>query len=143
MQDILHRCNSASASYLFQPDKFYDVSYDTGDKSFQCGRKVDAFKLWLMWKARGDKGMEQIVDNAFDCARLANAFDYFCVLSLYQIVALLRYFAEKVNSRPGFRLVIPEVNCTNVCFWYIPPSLRNCEESSQWWDQISKVISFF
>ena len=29
---------------LFQQDKFYDVSYDTGDKSVQCGRKVDAFQ---------------------------------------------------------------------------------------------------
>lgn len=40
------------ADYLFQPDKHYDVSYDTGDKSLQCGRHVDAFKLWLMWKAK-------------------------------------------------------------------------------------------
>lgn len=37
---LLHKCNSASASYLFQQDKFYDISYDTGDKSIQCGRKV-------------------------------------------------------------------------------------------------------
>lgn len=40
------------ADYLFQQDKPYDVSYDTGDKSIQCGRHVDAFKLWLMWKAK-------------------------------------------------------------------------------------------
>lgn len=38
---ILHACNSAQADYLFQQDKFYDISYDTGDKSVQCGRKVD------------------------------------------------------------------------------------------------------
>lgn len=52
--DLLKACNSASASYLFQQDKFYDVSFDTGDKSFQCGRKVDAFKLWLMWKVHSN-----------------------------------------------------------------------------------------
>ena len=62
-------------------DKFYDVSYDTGDKSVQCGRKVDAFKLWFMLKvwllhglkiftmiplqARGEDYMEDIVDNTF------------------------------------------------------------------------------
>ena len=46
----LHQCNSANATYLFQQDKFYDVTYDTGDKSVQCGRKVDAFKLWFMLK---------------------------------------------------------------------------------------------
>merc|ERR1719219_3325654 len=27
---LLHQCNSASATYLFQQDKFYDVSYDPG-----------------------------------------------------------------------------------------------------------------
>jgi hypothetical protein len=36
----------SSTSWLFQQDKFYDVSYDTGDMSVQCGRKVDAFKAW-------------------------------------------------------------------------------------------------
>ena len=63
-----------SAPYLFQPDRFYDVSYDTGDKTIQCGRKVDAFKLWLMWKARGDDGFEELVDNAFDNAQLRLVF---------------------------------------------------------------------
>ncbi|KAI8437541.1 hypothetical protein MSG28_011841 [Choristoneura fumiferana] len=37
---LLHEANSAAAQYLFQQDKFYDVSYDTGDKSIQCGRKI-------------------------------------------------------------------------------------------------------
>ena len=50
LQGLLHQCNSASATYLFQQDKFYDVSYDTGDKSVQGGRKVDAFKFWFMLK---------------------------------------------------------------------------------------------
>ena len=45
---LLHHCNSASATYLFQQDKFYDVTYDTGDKSVQCGRKVDAFKVYII-----------------------------------------------------------------------------------------------
>lgn len=40
------------AQYLFQKDKHYDLSYDTGDKSIQCGRHVDVFKFWLMWKAK-------------------------------------------------------------------------------------------
>ena len=44
------------------------MSYDTGDKSVQCGRKVDAFKFWFQLKARGEEYMEEIVDNAFDMA---------------------------------------------------------------------------
>lgn len=52
LQGILAGCNSMCAGYLFQPDKQYDVTYDTGDKAIQCGRHVDIFKFWLMWKAK-------------------------------------------------------------------------------------------
>ncbi len=45
------------------------MSYDTGDKSIQCGRKVDAFKLWMMWKAKGNHGFEAEIDKKFDNAR--------------------------------------------------------------------------
>lgn len=40
------------ADYLFQQDKHYDVSYDTGDKVIQCGRHNDIFKCWLMWRSK-------------------------------------------------------------------------------------------
>ncbi|TNN54241.1 Glutamate decarboxylase 1 [Liparis tanakae] len=49
---LLQGCNSMCAGYLFQTDKQYDVTYDTGDKAIQCGRHVDIFKFWLMWKAK-------------------------------------------------------------------------------------------
>lgn len=52
LQGLLQECNELGAEYLFQTDKPYDVSYDTGDKSIQCGRHVDVFKFWLMWKAK-------------------------------------------------------------------------------------------
>lgn len=52
LQGLLQGCNSMCAGYLFQPDKQYDVTYDTGDKAIQCGRHVDIFKFWLMWKAK-------------------------------------------------------------------------------------------
>lgn len=41
-EGILHKSNSANADYLFQQDKFYDTTYDSGDKSMQCGRKVSS-----------------------------------------------------------------------------------------------------
>ncbi|XP_055428249.1 glutamate decarboxylase 1 isoform X7 [Bubalus kerabau] len=72
---ILQGCNQMCAGYLFQPDKQYDVSYDTGDKAIQCGRHVDIFKFWLMWKAKPEH--------------------------------------------------------TNVCFWYIPQSLRGVPDSPE------------
>ncbi|XP_046397903.1 cysteine sulfinic acid decarboxylase-like [Ischnura elegans] len=117
-QGLMHKCNSAAATYLFQQDKFYDASYDTGDKSVQCGRKVDAFKLWTMWAARGDNGLSALVENAMDCSR---------------------YFLRLITDRPGFRLVLPSFECTNICFWFIPPRLRGLEETQEWWDDLEKV----
>jgi len=115
---LLDRCNCARATYLFQQDKMYDVSYDTGDKSVQCGRKVDAFKLWLMWKARGDNGFGELIDQAMKVSR---------------------YFLEKIRNRPGFMLVLDDYQCTNIAFWFIPPRLRNQPIDDKWWEEISQV----
>ncbi len=51
-QSLLYHCNRMCADYLFQQDKHYDVTYDTGDKVIQCGRHNDIFKFWLMWRAK-------------------------------------------------------------------------------------------
>ncbi|XP_033759910.1 cysteine sulfinic acid decarboxylase-like [Pecten maximus] len=116
-KDLLEKSHCARAEYLFQQDKFYDVTYDTGDKSIQCGRKVDVLKLWVMWKSKGDKRLEDDVDNALDCAK---------------------HMASMVTDKVGFRLLIqPEF--TNICFWYIPPSMRNEEEDDDWKMRLSKV----
>ena len=48
---LLQQSNASNASYLFQPDKL-NQEYDLGDKTIQCGRRADAFKLWLAWKVR-------------------------------------------------------------------------------------------
>ncbi|XP_052795387.1 cysteine sulfinic acid decarboxylase-like [Mya arenaria] len=116
---LLMSCHSASAKYLFQPDKHYDVSYDTGDMSLQCGRKNDVFKLWLTWKAIGEIGMEKNVDHLF---------------------ALSRHLATKLKQTDGFRLIM-EPMCTNVCFWYIPPSMRDIPETPEWWQSLGKVTA--
>lgn len=114
---LLEKCHSARASYLFQQDKFYDVSYDTGDKSIQCSRKPDAFKFWLMWKALGTSGLEERVDRA---------------------LAMARYLAEEIKKREGFRLLM-EPEYANICFWYIPPSLQNTPDSPEFWKKVHAV----
>jgi len=116
--NLLNEAHSANARYLFQQDKVYDVSYDSGDKSIQCGRKIDAFKLWVQWKAYGSLGMAQRVESCFECAL---------------------HLRDRCRTTPGFRLLIEEPECTNVCFWYIPPSLRGQEENAEWWEKLSKV----
>ncbi|XP_028848923.1 cysteine sulfinic acid decarboxylase [Denticeps clupeoides] len=115
--NLLKQCHCANATYLFQQDKFYDINLDTGDKTIQCGRKVDCLKLWLMWKAVGTKGLAERVDRAF-----ANA----------------RYLAEEMEKREGFELV-GEPQFVNVCFWFVPPSLRGKKNSADYSEQLSKV----
>lgn len=115
---LLHECNAANAKYLFQQDKFYDVSYDTGDKSVQCSRKVDAFKFWLMFKVRGESGFAELVSNVMHQAE---------------------YLASQITQRDGFRLIMPHFQYTNVCFWYIPKRLRNLQETPEWWEEVFKV----
>ncbi|XP_029140219.1 cysteine sulfinic acid decarboxylase [Protobothrops mucrosquamatus] len=114
---LLQRCHCAQATYLFQTDKFYNIAYDRGDQTIQCGRKVDCFKLWLMWKANGSKGLEQRVDRAF---------------------AYTRYLAGEIKKREGFQLVI-EPEFINLCFWYVPPSLQGQEGCTDYWVKLEKV----
>ncbi|XP_055985577.1 acidic amino acid decarboxylase GADL1 isoform X1 [Sorex fumeus] len=115
--DLLKKCYSANASYLFQQDKFYDVSYDTGDKSIQCSRRPDAFKFWMTWKALGTLGLEERMNRA---------------------LALARYLVEEIKKREGFKLLM-EPEYANICFWYIPPSLRKMEEGPEFWEKLHLV----
>jgi sulfinoalanine decarboxylase/aspartate 1-decarboxylase len=117
---LLHECNSSSASYLFQQDKFYDTSFDTGDKSLSCGRKVDAFKFWLMFKKHGESGFGAMIDNAF---------------------AMASYLASQVESRQGFEL-IASPQYTNVCFYYVPVLLRDKTRDEVWWQHIARITVF-
>ncbi|XP_077993859.1 cysteine sulfinic acid decarboxylase-like [Glandiceps talaboti] len=112
-----HCVGARSSSYIFQQDKFYDVSYDTGDKVVQCNRKVDACKLWLMFKAKGNLGFEEETNTKFDNSR---------------------YFTQLVREREGFKLVI-EPECINVSFWYIPPCIRELPEDDDFKKLLEKV----
>lgn len=102
---LLQSAHGSKATYLFQQDKFYDTSYDFGDKHVQCGRRADVLKFWLMWKAKGTDGLQKHVDRVFQ---------------------LSRYFVDIIRNRPGWQLLF-EPECTNVCFRYIPPSKRHLE----------------
>ncbi|XP_011358390.1 glutamate decarboxylase 1 [Pteropus vampyrus] len=116
---ILQGCNQMCAGYLFQPDKQYDVSYDTGDKAIQCGRHVDIFKFWLMWKAKGTVGFENQVNK---CLELAE------------------YLYTKIKNREEFEMVFNgEPEHTNVCFWYIPQSLRGVPDSPERREKLHRV----
>ncbi|XP_064615118.1 glutamate decarboxylase 1-like [Liolophura sinensis] len=115
---ILQACNSMQANYLFQQDKNYDMGYDTGDKAIQCGRHNDIFKLWLMWRSKGDRGFEDHVNKVFEHAE---------------------YLRRKIKGREGFEFVVEKGELTNVCFWYVPPSMRTLQPGVERDQQINTV----
>ncbi|XP_063307896.1 glutamate decarboxylase 1-like [Pelobates fuscus] len=116
---LLQACNQMQATYLFQRDKHYNTAYDTGDKTIQCGRHVDIFKLWLMWKAKGTSGFEHQINGCLELAL---------------------YIYKTLKTKENFQLVFPEEpEHTNVCFWYIPPSLRGIQRDYEWKAKLHKV----
>ena len=45
--------------------------YNLGKQSVQCGRRVDALKVWLAWRYYGDLGYEKRINKMFDLAKYA------------------------------------------------------------------------
>ncbi|CAB3379000.1 Hypothetical predicted protein [Cloeon dipterum] len=110
-EGLLKACHGRDATYLFQKDKFYDHNLDPGDKYIQCGRRVDVFKFWLMWKGKGSLGLGKHVDA---------------------IMELSRFLIEELKKRADrFKLVLETPNFVNVSFWYLPQSIRNLDPSTQ------------
>ena len=98
----LEPCFATRADYLFQPDK-RNAELDPGDRTFQCGRRVDVMKLWLTWKAHGDAGFAARVDHAVELADHVRA----------RIAASDGRFAPVVAG-----------DFTNICLLWVPPDLR-------------------
>ncbi len=97
----LGSCFALRADYLFQPDKLH-AEYDSGDRTFQCARRIDVLKLWLAWKHHGDVGFANRIDHA---------------------VAMADRAAARVASSDG-EFAHVTGTFTNVVFGWIPPSLR-------------------
>jgi glutamate/tyrosine decarboxylase-like PLP-dependent enzyme len=92
-------------SYLFHGSEQLD-RYDLGRKTAQCGRRGDAFKFWLMWKARGRSYFQRRVDNSFDMTSTAIGI---------------------MKERNAFWLYDKEPEYWNVCFYFVPEHLRHKE----------------
>jgi len=83
-----------------------DEIEDLGKKSIQCGRKVDAVKLWFAWKYFGVEGYRDRIDNLIDMAE---------------------YAEELANNHPQLQ-VNSKRQSFAVCFQYIPKNQTNVNE---------------
>lgn len=86
--------DTGNAHYIFHDTETSD--WDMGPSSLQCGRRLDAFKVWLMWRALGHQGLERIVDTLFEKAQEAR---------------------DLIHQHPALEL-IHEGKMLNICFRY-------------------------
>jgi len=54
-------CGGGGGDYLFHSDE--NAAFNLGQKSIQCGRRADALKVWLSWKAIGSNGFANKIDH--------------------------------------------------------------------------------
>ena len=57
---LKHAVAGGGSEYLFHNDA--NAEYNLGERSLQCGRRADALKVWLSWKAVGSNGFSAKVD---------------------------------------------------------------------------------
>ncbi|PIE58788.1 MAG: pyridoxal-dependent decarboxylase [Desulfobulbus propionicus] len=104
--DILRRiCSAGDESYIFRNGE-HGETRDLGTLSLQCGRKVDALKLFLDWKFYGLQGLARRVERYY---------------------ALCCYAEEQIKAHPCLEMVAPRESF-NVCFHYIAPPGFSQEE---------------
>jgi len=106
-------CNE---DYLFHEHQ--EKAYDLGERSLNCGRRVDAFKLWVSWKVYGDHGYEQRVDHAF-----ANA----------------KHMADRLRAQADRWQLLVAPESLNVCFWYVPEVARKLPHGPERDDLLDKA----
>lgn len=71
-----------------------------------------------MWRAKGTKGLQQHIERLFENAQ---------------------YFTEELKKRENFQLVLENPECTNICFWYLPPILMNHQKNDSFWEKLHKT----
>ena len=94
--------------YLFHDHDEKD--YDLGERTLNCGRRVDAFKLWVSLKVQGREGFAKICDHAFDQAV---------------------YMTNVIRSKPDVFKMVHNPESLNICFWFVPPSARSLPDGEE------------
>lgn len=94
-------CTGGGADYLFHTDA--NSAYNLGERSIQCGRRADALKVWLSWKAIGTKGF-------------ADKIDY--------LQGIKSYCVDAINQADDMQMLAPSVYL-NVLFQYKPLGMND------------------
>jgi glutamate/tyrosine decarboxylase-like PLP-dependent enzyme len=87
---------AGGTDYLFHSDANSD--YNLGERSLQCGRRADALKVWLSWKAVGNQGFENKIDQLQElknrCVQMIKASSCFAMLAPADYLNILFRFSH-------------------------------------------------
>jgi len=100
---LQHNITDINTDYIFHD---IDEVEDLGKKSIQCGRRVDAVKLWFAWKYYGKRGYANRVEN---------------------LVEMAEYAEEIVEKTSQLELLAPRQSVA-ICFRYVPKVSANLNE---------------
>ncbi|KAI8870058.1 PLP-dependent transferase [Ramicandelaber brevisporus] len=105
---MFNRHNALHADYLFHDGA---NPYDLGDGTLGCGRRPESVKMFMAWKYYGTNGLTKHVD-------------------LLRTHALFLDSQIRIRSPRLLKVLDIEPELLNVCFWYVPASLRHIAASS-------------
>lgn len=91
-------CSGGGSDYLFHHDE--NADFNLGQRSIQCGRRADALKVWMSWKAIGSQGFSDKIDA---------------------LQSLKTYCVEQIQNLPQFE-ILANAPYLNVLFRYNPNS---------------------
>jgi glutamate/tyrosine decarboxylase-like PLP-dependent enzyme len=109
-------CAGGGGAYLFHADE--NAAYNLGDKSLQCGRRVDSLKFWMSWKVTGEEGYARKIDK---------------------LMALKAYMLRKIEMHTELQLLAP-ANFLNVLFRFEPQQLLSEKQLARLNIEICKTM---
>ncbi len=93
--------NISGMDYLLRDED--DINYNLGNFSLQCGRRVDALKLWFTFKYFGREGIRERINH---------------------LILLSQYTSKKIENDKNFELISQTISL-NICFRFYEPSDSN------------------
>jgi len=105
-------CSGGGSDYLFHADE--NAQFNLGERSIQCGRRADALKVWMSWKAIGNKGFSDKIDYLqqlkADFLALVERSSFELLHQPSYLNVLFRYKADASLSEAGSKAL-----CIDIC----------------------------
>lgn len=103
-------CSGGGGDYLFHADE--NAAYNLGERSIQCGRRADALKVWLSWKALGNQGFAAKIDHLQ--AMRATCVEQIGASSQLELLADASYLNVLFRFNPGTGLTEAQLRTLNI-----------------------------